>query len=784
MEIFTLLKANIRHKKGSFVSVILLMTIASMVLTLILGMWENIYNGITQAHERLNTGNVLVMIDKNRLSDSLRDSIEAHELVSSVSYVDAIPSQKISYNHVDYPNNIVFFQELREGFCLLDSDGTGYLDTVPALKRGELYIPQGMKTNLACEIGDTITLTTAFGNYDFKITGIIEEPALGAAVIGWKNVYISQEDFEELCEAGERFETAGKGQGTVTTQVMIYKSDSCELTDGQFARQLNLDTGISDMGFGSITRDMCIRYTFLFPQTVCIILLVFVLILLAAIVVIMCHSVSTGIEMEYTTLGVMKALGFSKGRIRFIFALQYLIAQTAGAVAGIIPAAFLCRWTGNIFNPITGIVPLKQIPIGRWAVIILAVLLVSVVCLLFITAKVARISPVRAISGGKSEIYFDSRIQMPINKRALSSSLALRQFTANKRQYIGVILVISILVFFMTAMMVLGNLLNMSSAWKAMGILYTDIDISLMREMDGAEIEEMEAVIKEYSDIQDSYFLGGNYYYSVNGEQIMACVYSRPEEIMAVSDGRIPLYDNEIVMTEIAADNMGLKVGDKVIMRNGDKEAEYIISGLNQYMNDAGNNLSITVEAAKKLNDRMKVIYIGYVLADRSAAQEIAERLNEKYEGVLVAAYSEAAVDESYQLALNAITAVVYIFSALFAVVVVHMVCTKTFLRERTDIGIYKALGFTANKLRRQFAIRFLIMALIGSAIGTGLAAAFSGELLSSILRIIGISSVKVTFHIGTFAVPVITICVCFYLFAFMASSRIKRVAVRELVTE
>lgn len=49
MEIFILLKANFRHKKGAFVSIILLMIIISMSLTVILSVQNNCNSSIENA---------------------------------------------------------------------------------------------------------------------------------------------------------------------------------------------------------------------------------------------------------------------------------------------------------------------------------------------------------------------------------------------------------------------------------------------------------------------------------------------------------------------------------------------------------------------------------------------------------------------------------------------------------------------------------------------------------------------------------------------------------------
>lgn len=137
-----------------------------------------------------------------------------------------------------------------------------------------------------------------------------------------------------------------------------------------------------------------------------------------------------------------------------------------------------------------------------------------------------------------------------------------------------------------------------------------------------------------------------------------------------------------------------------------------------------------------------------------------------------------------YEIVIDAVRAIIYSFSAVFALVVVQMVCARAYLQERTDIGIYKAVGFTTSALRLQFAFRFLIVAVIGSVIGIVLSSLTASRLLSGLLRGMGITNMHVELTAAAAAVPAALICVCFFVFAYQASGRIRRVSVRELVTE
>ena len=67
MEILTLLKANIRHKKGAFISVFLLMIIISMSLTAILSIRSNSINSVENAYDNAGSGDIVAILKEKIL---------------------------------------------------------------------------------------------------------------------------------------------------------------------------------------------------------------------------------------------------------------------------------------------------------------------------------------------------------------------------------------------------------------------------------------------------------------------------------------------------------------------------------------------------------------------------------------------------------------------------------------------------------------------------------------------------------------------------------------------
>lgn len=107
---------------------------------------------------------------------------------------------------------------------------------------------------------------------------------------------------------------------------------------------------------------------------------------------------------------------------------------------------------------------------------------------------------------------------------------------------------------------------------------------------------------------------------SLDGEVLCCVIYKNLDAVISINKGWAPLYDNEVVVTNILADELGLKIGDTVTVANKNEKSEYIISGLNQNINDLGRCFSMSLEGAKKIGIE-KIYHARYCLAILSNAE-------------------------------------------------------------------------------------------------------------------------------------------------------------------
>ena len=777
MEILTLIKANIQQKKGAFVSVAVLTFLIVTVAVSVLGVRRNFEVSLHKAWKSADAGNANVMILSEKLNEKLLKSVKESSLVKRVSVFDAIQSSGTDAEKAS-DRNQYFLRKLSGGIRLFHEKADGFEKTIPALKKGEIYLPYGLRGKLLVETGDVINIVIAGKRYAFEIKGFVEEPVFGAMLIGCKQVFISDLDYEELCS----------GISDVVKLMCIYKADQ-KMSDAEFQRKLNLETGIIRHADGTLTLQQSGKYTGLYVEIITGVMIGFALVLFVIVLVVILHSIRTELEMDYVNLGILKSLGFSDKKLTEVLLLRYFFAELFGILFGILVSIPAERLMSGLFLKITAILPTKGLDIFKSFFFLFGILFLSVFTVFLCTRRLASISPVRAISGGRKEIYFSSRLQMGIRKKALLYTIAFRNITTEKKKQFGILFITAFLTFFVVTVSGMGNMLKSRSSMEAMGFYIDDIEISFKNVKAGEKKGEIEKLVQKHAKICRKDYMT-DIYASLNGENLFLQIYEYPKDMLGIIRGRAPLYANEIVITDMVSEELGIGMGDMVTVSEGDASEKYLISGIFQGMNDAGMAFSMSLEGAKRIGVK-QVVFMGMVLEEgvsKEKKEMIVKELNETF-GDFIAAEGyemgeENTSDDVFMLAANAMQWMVYAFSAIFVLVAVLMFCTKAFLQERIDIGIYKAIGFSAGRLRLQFALRFFLLSLFGGGIGAVAGFFFSSDVLNLIFRLFGISRVAEEHSPFILVGAILFISVCVFLFSFLAAGRVKRVEVRELIVE
>lgn len=776
MEILKLLIANIKHKKGAFKSIIALTAIIVFSFAGTVSNNDNIDRSLERSHSYADTPTFTAFANKRNLQDNIAEEIAKHPDVTDVTETKCIITENARIKEQKLSQIFFLYRETEDIYRVFNKNFTAYNNNPEPLEKGEIYIPYGLKAASNIEIGSVISFGSEDNPENFTVKGFVEEPFVGAAPIGIKRLFISDSDFERIYEnADDLYIAKAADIGVNLTEDADYITIKEEINDM---------CGLISSSIISISKAETIQYTKIYSEFGSKILLAFLILLIIIVIISIRHSISTSIEMEYINLGILKSQGFTSGKIRLVYVLQYLIAEIIGSIIGLIISIPALKGLGMLFQQITGLLTATDMSFLKCGIMAAALIAITMIFVVLSTAKAAKISPVRAISGGKSEIHFDSRLNIPVKAKPLSFFIGLRQFTSRVKSYGGSVLIVALLVYFMMTISILSQKLT-SDVFEE-GSLNPNITANMTKDFDIDNMDEVEqAVLDVDPDAKTIFTL--NKYVMADGIEIACSSYNRPDDMHKPIDGRMPIYDNEVAVTEISADIFGKGIGDTITISSGNAE-EFIITGTYQGFNDLGKTILITAEGLNKI-DKSKPLFIAE-LSDLSLLNEAEKSLNDKFGGVIkkletnTEENSNEGLIELIDFIFNILLIVVYAISIIFSAVVISMICSKSFIKERTDIGIFKAMGFTANTLRTQFAFRFMIIAVIGSCLG-GIASFFlTSPLLVTLLRMAGLTQLDADINFFTFIIPAAAISLSFFIFAYIAARKINTVEIRELISE
>ena len=801
MEIITLVKAGLKNRKGIMTGFMLLTMLIVVSVITMFGVRKNYESSKDKAYETEDKGVIFGFFQYNSLSDELIEKVEAEDTVDHLEIYDTLVGVNVSIGDTKDGNGFMVvplfdtIPIMNEDCTELINPGTQEYEKL-ALKKGEIYLPYGLVNKLDAKTGDKIYMEFLGESREFTIKGFVQEAYMGSSIIGYKTVFISDEEFDELYTlVKENFSDEETDRWSYGKIAYVFPSEKANASSDIFLRELTLKTKFNDMAYATLTRQTSEHYTGVFIEIILAVITGFAVLLFAIFLIVAGHNISTEMEIEYKNLGILKSQGFTDGAIRSVYILQYLLVELVGIILGVIISVPFERIMSRIFFTLTAIIPDKKIPVMESAVFTVLLFAVTFVFIYFATRKVSKTSPVKAITNGRDDFYFDSRLNVPIRKWLMSFWIGLRQITSAPKRYISIVIVTSLLVFTIITVELMGGFITSRKALDSMGEPFTDINFSFHSGNPDGYVEDIESIVRKHTEIEQRIYKS-HVYTSMNGESIMTIVKAYPDEFSSVYKGREVKFDNEIVVTDQICRLLDVKIGDTVTIGRKGYDEEYVIVGIFQTMNDTGKAISMSLGGISRLKEDPDDVYsvdylgmYGLVLKDTTDGEEIVKEIKDKYGDEIDIEFADFENDDlvfvdSFYTASEGSKIMIYTLSIIFALVTVIMVCAKAFIQERTDLGIYRATGFSVGRIRVQYAARFMIVALFSSVIGALISRLYSAKLLSILFSMFGIPHIEMEYSLWLFMKPIIIFLIGYFVFGYISSRKVKKLSSRELITE
>lgn len=651
------------------------------------------------------------------------------------------------------------------------------------LKKGEALVPAAFKQQLGLAEGDSFILHAGGKLIELKVAGFFKDPLWGTPTISLKRIKISNDDFENIIKP-----LASDKNKYISKQTAL----SVRFADKTTLKSIKKDfTEKFIQPDNSINYDSSREMSILSQQLTLTVLIVFSILLCVLSLLVIRYSILSAIEADYTTLGILKGLGFTPGNINSMISGQYAFISVIAIIGSFIAGIFSTPLLGRSIMESTGLPWEGNAPFGTAAIGICTLTLVVISFTLITVRRTRKISPVTAIRHGMADVQFSPFFSIKlsrINRFSVNTMMILKQITSRIKNYILLFIVSILLALSLVSVTLISNTLSGERIFNMFGLLSADIWV--LGDSSKVAPDTLVSELKSRYDVQYAANLTG-FDLIVGDISVYTTVSKDFDETgeLPCYKGRNPMLYNEVAITPVLSKQLNKGIGSYIKFKNT-KGEEYnlLVTGLYQSTNDLGNTARINKSAADKMNPATDLNDIYIKLKNDSNIDKIIEDIRTNFNSKIIKAtdYSKLIKDGLGTLQSSIATvALILLAASIVIVAIVTLLLSKVAaFKEKKEMGIFKSMGFTSGQIRMQFAVRFLLVTTFGVIIGSLIAILFTGSAFSAILSSIGIASFKVDSGYPQVLAEMVCILLFAFLAAYQSSGIAKKVTAYNLINE
>jgi putative ABC transport system permease protein len=695
---------DIKANKLVSAATCIFMAVTAMLLGLSILLYASLADSIDSLMTEAKTPDFLQMHTGELDVDSIYDFAQQREDVEEMQVCTLLNLQnsQISIGNESLENN------MQDNGLSCQSSFFDYLvdadNAVIYPAEGEVYVPVCYRKEYGVETGDVMRI----GTEELSVAGFLRDSQMNSMMASSKRFLVSEADYERLRPLGSEeylIEFRLKEGSDVNAFATAYK-----------------DEGLPDNG-PTITYPLIRMMNALSDgMMILVILLVSIVVLFISIMCIR-YIILTQLEKDKSGIGMLKAVGISRHDIRTLYMSKYRILSAAGCITGIIAAMITAKPVGEQMRELygnagnTGLI---------YALMILGSLAAEGVILLSVRRtlrRTDRISAADALYGRGS-------------------------FGKKKNLWLPAMIITAAAMFMILVPWNMKSTIEAPEFVTYMGIGRSDIRIDIrqsekVRKIAGAVTEDIE----NDNRVRDYVLMETGSYRTIlqDGSSYNLMIENGDHGKFPVryTEGRYPENDNEIALSVLNAEEMGVKTGDTIIvcreMKDGSKEEKAcIVCGVYSDVTNGGKTAKACMGDPDDATPVMwSIIYLS--LANEQLASEWTGEYQDRYssfeDGVKVTLISDYLAGTYGQTIRNISKAAsVSAVMACFVLFVVMLLLVRLVIwRERNDSSLKKALGFTSLDIRREYLKKALTYILPGIALGV-FAGIIPGQSLAALL--------------------------------------------------
>lgn len=730
-KLFFIARNNMKKQKGDMITFLLFTVLASYLIfqcaSALLGMCKVMnsrFKEINGAHVMVFAGN------SEEETEAWTKAFCEHKDIVDFEAVPAVNmyTQYRNTKDKDFAEYSIYAEPytVKPRIMNLGIDSTG-------LKEDDIIIPFFLKSKF--KIGDTMELKLEDDVYAFHVVGYVEDPYFSSSInITVYYCYLSEQMLNRI--TSEHPTVAGWGtiyRGIIDQkalddglETMTTEKEICEAFQKLIlpAQKANPDKNYTART--AVNWYMMRGGAQFLPQVVMGVVLMFGVLTLVIAFIIITHGVRNFIVRNMKNTGILEAAGYTASMLRNSLVLQIVLVAFLGSVFGVGLGVATHGVFGNIISGVLGLTWNQPVHWGIAALTVAALVLVTCLIAMLIGNVYKRITVLDALRGGinthnykKNYIPLDkTRLPLPIAKSLKSTLGGLRN---------------SLLLVFISGILAIA----MACGFGMYESFGADPDslITIMG-MEGGKLLLTNADIaaaEDYRKIDGVTNIllqkGFEPVIVYNGKEKAAYTYVDDDVNhrvnLTILKGRVPVHDNEVMLTQVLAEDFGIKIGDVVTIKLADKAVDYIVTGFDQRMERMGRTVNLTIPGAEKLLgtiSRMDLV----ISAEKDMAYETLEaRVKEVADAYgdkdCVFVNSDKNMESTMGtvgVAMKLVCVVIAVITLLIVIFTEALIIRAKITREWRDMGISKALGATSGQLVTEIMLSNMPAVLLGSILG------------------------------------------------------------------
>lgn len=725
---------DIKSNRLLAVTTWLFMAISAFMFALTFVLFVSLMGSVDTLMEKAQTPDFLQMHAGEVSEAELLRFVEENEQIQDYQILNFL---NLENNSITLDGHSLADSTQDNGVCVQSGSFDYLLDLENAMievSEGEIYVPVCYRQEYDLAVGNTVQI----GENSFVIAGFLRDSQMNSMMASSKRLLVSLSDYERL---------EGAGSEEYLIEFLLQEG-----TDVNAFATKYTDAGLPSNG-PAITKPLIRMMNALSDGLMILVILLVSIVLLLISMLCIRFTLLTQLEADRKEIGMLKAIGISKGDIRQLYNQKFLALSALGALTGLLLVLVV---KGIISVQIQELYGVSENGLPGFLAAFVGVVLTEGI-LLFSVGRTLRhtekLSAVEALTGrqGKSKS----------EKRQLLSP-----------QHLIVVLVIVLGIFMMVFPQNLLSTISSPRFVTYMGIGNGEIRLDIRQTDDIAgKTECVKKLLAE--DKQVEHFvtlqtiscrivLSDGTYTNLQVEQGNHTTFP-----VTYAEGESPKEKNAIALSYLCANELGVSVGDRLLLSIEENVQEYTVCGIYSDITNGGK----TAKAAYLHGNGPLMWSVFYVSLKEGVVKN--QWLSEYASILSDSGISAKAVDiqeyvaDTYgqtirEIRMAAWVAVLAAALVMFAVVVLF---TRLLVaKDRLDISLRKAIGFTGRDIKRLYFLSYLPVLLLGVLAGI-LSGNLLGEKLAGVLlKMLGATGFRFLIDYKTVCVmiPVIAVITVF----------------------